>query len=257
MKKALVIGINYKNDPSIALNGCIDDIVNISTMLSNIYGYISIVQLRDDSHDLSKQPTRKNILNEMYNLIANSNSEDEIWIHYSGHGSQIRDIHGDKSNHLDEVIVPLDFKQQGFILDDEIFNIIKNTKCKTFLIFDCCHIASVCELHWMFDCEDGKSVIKSVNTEKQIANPNIYSICGCKNEQTSADSFSSELNQFVGAFTDSFIHVLKTSNYTINILDLYIGICNYIKSEGFQQIPILCCSSEKPNHQFMGNLHNM
>ena len=250
MKKALIIGINYKNDPSVALNGCINDLENISYILKNIYGYSSILQLRDDSNDETKVPTRKNILNELYNLISNSTPEDEIWFHYSGHGSQIRCVHGDKIDHLDEIIVPVDFKTKGYIYDDEIFNIIKTTKCKTFLMFDCCHSGSICELHWMFDCEDGESIIKSVNIEKQIENPNIFSICGCKNEQTSADAFSSETNEFIGAFTDSFIHVLKTHNFKIHLLELYVEACNYIKSKGFKQIPILCSSSMNPEYSF-------
>jgi len=251
MKKALVVGINYKNDRTISLNGCINDIIDVSDLLTTIYGYNHIVQLRDDSPEPNKQPTRKNILNELFNLVANSNPEDEIWFHYSGHGSQTICVHGDrtKTNHMDEVIVPLDFRQQGFIFDDEIFNIIKNSKCKTMMIFDCCHSASVCELHWMFDCEDGKSVIKTINTVKEIENPNIFSISGCKNEQTSADASCKE-HQSIGAFTDSMIHVLKNANYNIDLMDLYTGICSRIKSDGFEQIPILCSSSMTPSFIF-------
>lgn len=249
MKKALVVGCNYLNDPTIHLNGCIDDIVNISALLKEHYGYTCIVQLRDDSTKPEEQPTRNNILTELNKLIAGSSACDEIWFHYSGHGSRLH-IQGSDLNFQDDVIVPVDFKTKGFIIDDEIYNIIKNTKCKTFLIMDCCHSASVCELHWMFDCEDGEHILKSVNTQKQITCPFVYCISGCKNDQTSIDAFNTEKKEFTGAFTDALIHVLETKKYKTSLLQLYIDICVYIKSEGYLQTPILSCSSMIPSYTF-------
>ena len=146
-KKALLIGINYLADPSARLNGCINDVNNIADVLVDAYGYnlADIVKLRDDVSNPSQLPTRVNILNQLRTIIASSANCSEIWIHYSGHGSRIRDTNGDETDGIDEIIVPVDFRTKGFIVDDEIFNIIQNSKCKTMLVFDSCHSGTICE----------------------------------------------------------------------------------------------------------------
>ena len=91
MKKALLIGINYKSIPSISLNGCIDDTINMRNMLIDAYGYdnSNIVMLRDDNPNLFIPPTKNNIMQQLQRLALQSSNLEEIWIHYSGHGSQI------------------------------------------------------------------------------------------------------------------------------------------------------------------------
>ena len=251
MKKAVLVGINYTNTPNIALRGCINDIVNISEVLIDSYDYDinNIVQLRDDTNDASKLPTRNNILSQLTNLVNQSSRLTEIWFHYSGHGSQIRDTNGDEADRLDEVLVPMDYQTKGFIIDDEIFNIVKNSKCKTILVFDSCHSGSVCDLQWSFQYTNG-SIMKSLNTNKTIINPNVFCFSGCKDPQTSADAYSLEQQQGVGAFTDSFIHCLRVNHMTVDILKLYSDICVYINSSGFTQVPVLSCSSVNPAYTF-------
>ena len=72
-----------------------------------------------------------NILVVLNNLVAQSADLTEIFFHYSGHGSQIRDVaSGDELDGRDEIIVPLDFRRAGIITDDDLFHIIKNVKCR-------------------------------------------------------------------------------------------------------------------------------
>jgi hypothetical protein len=252
-KKALLVGINYLNDPSVKLNGCISDIVNISKTLVDNYGYTkeNIVQLRDDVNDIKSMPTRQNILKELTNIINQSNTLSEIWFHYSGHGSQINDRTNDEKDRLDEVLVPSDFRTSGFIIDDEIFNIVKNTKCKTILLFDSCHSATVCDLQWSFEYNFNGSFIKNQNNMKKIDNPYVFSISGCKDIQTSVDSYSVEQKEAVGAFTDAFIHCLKSNNYNVNLIKLYADTCSYLRQTGYSQKPILSCSSMIPSYIFI------
>jgi hypothetical protein len=246
-KKALTIGINYKNT-QYALNGCIADIVNISNILVSEYGYLkeNIIQLRDDSSSPGLQPTKLNILLNLTKLVNESTNLSELWIHYSGHGSQIRDITGSEADGLDEVIVPVDFKNKGFIPDNDIFNIIKNVKCKTILIFDSCHSGTVCDLNWSFEF-NGNGFIKTLNASKDINNPYIICLSGCKDSQTSQDSFSTNYNTPMGAFTDALIYCMKQNNFTINILKLYAEICIYLSAKKYSQKPILSSSSIVPS----------
>jgi len=248
MKKALTIGINYIHVPNTSLRGCIDDIENMTEILVQQYGFLNenVVQLRDDSNQPSAQPTRSNILRELIKIVEESDKCSEIWIHYSGHGSQIRDTLSEKPDGLDEVIVPVDFNQSGFIADIEIFDIIKNTKCKTMLVFDSCHSATVCNLQWGFEF-NGNNFIRKQTANKTISNPNVFCMSGCKDSQTSADTYSAELKEPVGAFTDAILHCLKMNGYNVNVLKLIADVTTYIKNEGYTQTPYLSCSGGFPS----------
>jgi hypothetical protein len=252
MKKALLVGINYKSIQGASLNGCINDIVNMSEVLIDTYDYDTknITQLRDDVNDPTFMPTRANILTCLSSLVAQSAYLSELWFHYSGHGSQIRDMNGDETDGLDEVLVPVDFQKSGFIVDDEIFSIVKNSKCKTILIFDSCHSGSVCDLQWNYQYTNG-SILKTMTTNKMITNPNIFCFSGCKDPETSADAYSAEKKMGVGAFTDTFIRCLRANHMNVDILKLYSDISVAIKQSGFTQTPSFSCSSPSPMYKFV------
>ena len=93
MKCALLVGINYTSVPGVTLSGCIDDVVNMKTAIVSKFGYnpANVVVLRDDvMTDVAHLPTKANILACLRSLISKSNQCTEIWVHYSGHGSQRR-----------------------------------------------------------------------------------------------------------------------------------------------------------------------
>ena len=253
-KKALLIGCNYTSSPQMQLRGCINDIIHISGVLMDSFDYdrSNITLLRDDSKDPNTLPTKANIMNQLNNIINESDKLSEIWIQYSGHGSQVRILNKSlniEEDNLDEVIVPIDYQNAGLIVDDEILNIVKRSKCPTILLFDCCHSGSICDLEYTFDYNSNnfkRSVIKT----GQIANPNIFCFSGCKDTQTSADAFSQEKQLGVGAFTDAFIRSLRDNHMNVDIMKLYSDICNLVKSQGFTQIPNLSSSSPTPSYKF-------
>jgi len=252
-KKAVLVGINYSSIPGITLRGCINDVVNMSHTLTDAFDYDinNITMLRDDIQNANLSPTRNNILSQLVNLVNQSANLSEIWFHYSGHGSRIRDTNADEADKLDEIIVPVDYQKNGFIVDDEIFNIIKNSKCRTIMLFDSCHNASICDLKWGFEYNNvTKAITKSINSEKQAANQNIFVFSGSKDTQTSADAYSVDAQQSVGAFTDTFLYCLRKNRMNVDIMKLYNDICLTIKSKGFTQTPILSCSSEIPSFAF-------
>jgi hypothetical protein len=250
MKFALLIGCNYKNIPNARLYGCINDIINIKNMLIDAYDYINsnIIVLRDDKPNLL--PTRANIINNLTNVINESGNYEELWIHYSGHGSQYVDDNFDEIDGKDEVIVPYDFQTEGFITDDVIFNIIKNSKCKTIIVMDCCNSGSVCDLQWSFENNE-TSFDKNMNQNREIINPNIFMISGCKDHQYSNDIYDTENNESCGALTSTFIKCLRNSKHNIVLFTLYDNICNELITSGFpNQLPVLSSSTEYPEHTF-------
>lgn len=254
MKKALFVGINYYTVPSAKLNGCINDINNMEKILISKYGYSpeNIVKLHDTvGNDVNLQPTKSNILNELRKLIKSSESCSEIWFHYSGHGSQVRDTNNDESDGLDEVIVPIDYLKNGFIIDDDIFNIIKQSKCKTMLVFDSCHSETICDLQWGFGIVNGAYVRKTNNNKAITGDAQINCLSGCKDAQTSADTYNSETKQGVGAFTDTLLSCLKESNYKISLINLHKRICQVIQKKGYTQTPMLSASTYSPSYEFV------
>jgi hypothetical protein len=252
-KKALLIGINYNESPSAQLNGCVNDVVNMRNMLIDAYGYESanITVLRDDT--LNK-PTAANIMKHLTSIISQSSSLKEIWIHYSGHGSQLDDFNGDEADRLDEIIIPSDYMTAGVITDDMIFSVIKQTKCPTMIIFDSCSSGTICDLMWNFNAISPTQVSAVKTSNTAITNQNVFCLSGCRDEQTSADIYNASSSQSCGALTTAFIESLRSNKHNVDIKTLYLDVVKYLKQMGMDQIPQLSSSSQKPVYQITRQL---
>ena len=259
MKKALLIGVNYTSLPNIALSGCINDTINMRNMLVDAYGFelSNIIHLRDDTTDKTKQPTRENIINNLKSLALQSSNIEELWIHYSGHGSQVRDGNNDEADKLDEILIPIDYQTKGIITDDELLTILKTIKCRTILLFDSCHSGTVCDLPWLFEYKTTNSYLRTQPNKTVLSNPNIFMFSGCKDTQSSFDTYSVELKQSVGAFTYTFIECLRKSNHNREIMLLYRDICIILSQSMNKQYPLLSCSSDTPKYNFSRTVTNI
>jgi hypothetical protein len=249
-RKALLIGIDYIDIPEIKLNGCIDDILNMRNMLVDAFDYHidDITMLRDD--DADNMPTRDNIMKYLNALVIGSDKFEEIWVHYSGHGSQIPDKKTFKPSGLDDILVPIDYSTNGFIADIELLEIIKDIKCRAIFIFDCCHSGTICDLQWSFEYISPSKYTRTKIDNIIIDNPNIYVLSSCKDNQTSQDIYSDKFKQSVGAFSLTFLERLRNANHNIPIMLLYRDICYYMKKWGYTQTPILSSSNSEPNFVF-------
>jgi hypothetical protein len=252
-KKALLIGIDYTSIPSIKLNGCVYDVINMSRMLQDAYDYSSdnITVLRDDMNSPATLPTKANIINNLTSLASQSANLGEIWIHYSGHGSQLPDRNKDEISGYDSILVPLDYQTKGFIVDDDLLNIIKTFACKTIMLFDSCHSGTVCDLPWSFQYVSPTNWIKTKNNSTIIKNPNVFMFSGCKDDQSSADAYFKSDKASAGAFTNAFISGLRYYRHNVSIGNLYQYICKYLKSNGFNQLPILSSTTQTPSYTFV------
>jgi len=117
VSRALLIGINeYVAVPR--LSGAINDVEQMREILVSRYGFAEEnVEVLED-----RQATRAAILAAFDRLAERTQPGDLVYIHYSGHGSQIGDRDGDEDDGLDETIVPQDGRTPGVadITDDEI-----------------------------------------------------------------------------------------------------------------------------------------
>ena len=59
--------------------------------------------------------------------MSDAQPDDSLFLHYSGHGVQMKDGEGDEVDGLDEVIIPLDFKKgqwDSMIRDDDLKSLL-------------------------------------------------------------------------------------------------------------------------------------
>jgi len=149
MKKALLIGINYMGTKH-ELGGCINDINNIQNfIIENCeYKIENITKLTDETNI---KPTFQNIIDAIYSLVNDIVAGDSLLFYYSGHGTQIEEENKKEDDNLNEVLVPLDFRQNGFITDvwlyDNLVKVLpKNVKLWCFT--DCCHSGTMLNLQY-------------------------------------------------------------------------------------------------------------
>ena len=263
MKYALLIGLNYSSTSN-RLYGCINDCLLIQSMLVNNYGYDAnnIIFMRDDIY-LSNNilyPNRTNILNQIKQLISKSNVDDcdSLYIHYSGHGSQIKDTNGDEKDGLDEFIVPIDYFTNGSrIIDDELYSlfIAVNDNIPFFVIFDCCNSGTILDLNYNYGYVSN-SLSMTFDGGKSIANKKIICISACTDNQSALDvTVGSSSN---GALTLALYSALQSSNWNILLKDLLNNIYTFLKYNKYTTMtPII--SSNLPinlNTQLFHNVIN-
>jgi hypothetical protein len=272
--KGLFIGIDYLNSPN-QLYNCRNDAKDMQKLINDKFGIQESILLLDDSTD-DKKPTKENIL-KWFNWLANNNKNgDNLWIHYSGHGSTVIDLSGDEKDGYDETMVPVDFMTKGQILDDDINTIL----CKPIvysgatLYFhdDCCHSGTAADLKYrLIESEIKDNVIgysryeyftdiygyykkKLLDSVSKIRNGNnIFEIkenghdsligpgqvikwSGCMDNQTSADGFKGMAN---GAMTGCVITVLNNDKI-VTWGEFLIEIRRLLKENYYVQIPQLC-----------------
>lgn len=248
-KKALLIGINYKG-MDCELNGCINDCNRIKELLIKSFDYNenNIVCLTDDT---ILKPTKENILQEFNNLLENVTKDDTLCFFYSGHGTQIKDIHNDEQSGMDDAIYTLD---EDVIVDDDILDILtKLNGAHITLFFDCCHSGTMCDLQFNLRYKGRMAnPLYEIWTEKsKPINGTICMFSGCLDKQTSADaSFESTVikngKKTVvndGAFTYMLIDCINKQKQNLTNKELLTMLHNHLKKNNFDQIPQLSCNS--------------
>lgn len=99
-------------------------------------------------------PTKKNIQESLKWLVEGSESGDSLVFYFSGHGLRQPDFNDDEKDGFDETICPVDFMQEGMILDNEINSTIVRPLKKGITlhaIVDACHSGTVLDLEYIYD----------------------------------------------------------------------------------------------------------
>lgn len=262
--KALLFGLNYQYCEEGKLNGCINDVKEVSKYISEnlkipVETYTDDVDTKNTSYD--------GIIQKLYDLAIQSYREklDFVWIHYSGHGSYQKDKAradakadeeadakaGDETDGYDEGLVPSDYEKKGILIDDIINKVISSFNPLTQILFICdsCHSGSMLDLKFTWNS----------NRQSKIDNPRCkvksktILISGCMDSQTSADAWNLLGNsKHIGALTASILKVLQRNPRQLQDVFAFV---NSVRAElrrgGFEQYPVLSSSYDIANNPSM------
>lgn len=112
-------------------------------------------------------PTGANIIAAMDWLVSEPNRQ--CFLHYSGHGGQIRDPDGDRAGGYDDTIVPVDYQSKGQLDSDLLHRHLVSkiaAGSSLFVVFDCCHSGSALELPFVYR-SDADGNVNLMNSAKQ------------------------------------------------------------------------------------------
>ena len=120
-KRALVIGLGEQQDKAWnKINGD-KDVPLVQGMLKNA-GFKSVTTL------VNRQATKTGIIGAFRKMAASCKQGDVVYVHYSGHGQQMTDVHNDERDGLDECWIPYDacrkasttYHGERHLTDDEL-----------------------------------------------------------------------------------------------------------------------------------------
>jgi hypothetical protein len=254
VKCGLLIGINYTGTAD-QLYGCINDVMNVQKFLQSQLGYTDFVMLTDDT---PIKPTRANILNQINILVRKLKSGDEAWVHFSGHGTLVRDRNGDEESGYDSCFASIDYKRAGLISDDVIrSNLVQRVPrgAKLYVVLDACHSGTGCDLRHKYD-DSSYLINQNKNVKSQTYVPSewllrqtsyefkkyprtkgeVYGISGCQDHEQSGDVYIENDKMYGGVLTSTMLSVLRSNDLkTYKWKHLLKDVCCSEKVNGYSQ----------------------
>jgi hypothetical protein len=235
-KYALLIGINYINNPSMTLQGCWADVYDMEEYIMTKLGFkrenICIMVDTPESVKTPLYPTTNNIVNTISQIMKRLKQGDFLLTHYSGHGGQLPDKNGDEDDHFDECIYDVDFKP---ISDDTLREIlVDNLPVGVTLrsIFDCCHSGTGLDLPWRYVPEFGKMRDSIYDSKKDV-----IAISACLDTQSAEDDYID--GKFRGSLSYFVLDILNDRPKGWDWKDLVRTLQYIMHKKGYKQIPQL------------------
>eukprot|EP00924_Labyrinthula_sp_SR-Ha-C_P015552 augustus_masked-scaffold_4-processed-gene-3.57-mRNA-1 protein AED:0.14 eAED:0.16 QI:0/-1/0/1/-1/1/1/0/560 len=219
-KKALLIGINYLGQKA-QLRGCVNDVARMREFLITKNGFRdspeSMVILTDEDlpgRRSDGQPTKANMIKAIQWLVAGVQSGDALFYHFSGHGASQKDPSGQEKDGYNETICPVDFQQNGMIVDDQLWDLMVyplQSGVKLTAICDACHSGTGLDLPYRFKYKPGKGKWKT-EVNPSLCEADVVLLSGCNDDETSLDSSAKVKDAYgrtskiaSGAMTSAFL----------------------------------------------------
>ena len=211
-RRALVIGIGQQEDKAWGTINGDKDVPYVVEMLKEAKFKTGNIKSL-----VNQQATKSAIVKAFKSLASQSKRGDVVYVHFSGHGQQMKDVHNDEKDGLDECWIPYDAyrkpcdKDRGekHLTDDEVnyyLNAIRDKigdTGKMLVVIDACHSGDATrgdEEEVVRGVEDVFEAIKSFiwgpssEKGKTEANPNAQvnkerwiTISACKSNQVNIE----------------------------------------------------------------------
>jgi len=278
-KKALMIGINRYRLAGADLRGCVNDVKNMESVLTEIYRF----PRRNISRLLDFAATTAAMKAGISALITEARRGDVLFLHFSGHGSNVPDKNGDEADKRDEILCPTDLDWKKPFLDDWLRSAIDRVKrrgASLTVVMDCCHSGSITRaVHppdakvierflpspWDLVAEESgrklrgtvRGTLRSSTATRAprdvvaVDIPEIL-ITGCRSTQTSADAYIG--GSYNGALTYHLCKAIRAARGRLTNRELHTRASAALKKSRFDQIPQLEGRQTGLDLPFLGGL---
>lgn len=272
-KVALCVGINnFKNFPSAALRGCVNDVNDMEKMLKDLLGF----QAQEVVKLIDSEATKTRIMNDLKKIVegAKSGRYDHVVFSMSSHGTQVPDLSGDEPDRVDEAFCPYDLAQSGddwdpehIIVDDELRDLFIQLPGDVLLevFLDTCHSGTglkAIDLIWNrqtryipppsmegFQKMEGKRQ-RGLNKSMLEKGRHEHILwAACRADQTSADANID--GDWHGAFTYYFCKEMKASQNELTRNEILEKVRNDLQEGNYTQIPQLECEATVRNKKMI------
>jgi len=259
MKKALLVGINRYPDPRNELKGCVNDVRQMAGTLKDRFGFPGDANMRILT---DARATTKAILDGLAWLTAGASPGDSLVFHYSGHGSQVPDLHFDEAtDRLDEILCPYDLDWDHPLTDDDLAAACAGVPEGVLLtvVLDCCHSGTglrdfVRPLRGLppSDAPDRHRFLRRPAMPRpgpprthrptrrfgvSVTKANAVLLAACRDDQTSADAWID--GGYHGAHTYYLCRALGDGSRDLTYRALVSAAGTALSRAGFDQIPQL------------------
>jgi len=154
---ALLIGIDYylpgklpDGSSYASLGGCVRDVNRVEDYLKKTQKPKQIFKLISSNTGATEAqdqlPTYENIVTKFHTITEIAQKDDQVYIHYSGHGGRAKTIYPELKGEgqPDEALVPMDIVKtnERYLRDVEIATLLKkmvNKGLVVTVVFDSCH----------------------------------------------------------------------------------------------------------------------
>jgi hypothetical protein len=263
---ALLVGVNQYQVIN-SLRGCENDVRMVKDVLVSKLGFpeANIKVL------LNSEATANGIRQAIEDwLVAQSQPEDYVYFHFSGHGSQVRDREGDENDGKDELICPTNMKpgdRSTILTDDQLDELFGRIQAQNLVVvLDACHSGtgtrdlSLCRPRFAeFEpgLESGARGIEAAPAARTGAQKLVGSggmdgsarkritLSGCRPDQTSADAFVRD-GFYAGAFTYYLCKNLKKAPRDMTYHQLMEQVARDVLTNNYMQTPQLDGDKSQP-----------
>lgn len=231
-RRAIVVGIGEQEDMAWGKINGDKDVPFVEEMLKNAGFKTGNVKKL-----VNQQATKAAIVDAFKLLASQSERGDIVYIHFSGHGQQMKDVHNDEKDGLDECWIPYDAYRnpcekdggEKHLTDDEVngyLNAIRDKigdAGKMLVVIDACHsgdatrgdedevvrgvddiFEAIKSFIWGSSTDKGKT---EVNPNAQVNKERWITISACKSDQVNIEM----KNPAVGKLTYAIYKKVKES----------------------------------------------